>query len=265
MNERYDLGSPRTRCQALDRAAIDELGLPSMLLMEHASIGAALLALQALVELGCATIGARVLVLCGPGNNGADGFAIARHLAQAGAQPEVWDLVDAARHSPTGDRARQRMWVERLGLPVEDVGDRLPAVVQPVDLVVDALFGTGLDRPPAGRYARAIDWLGQSTLPVLAVDLPSGLDADRGVPLGCAVRARWTATFGLIKRGFLAPGASAFTGQVFCVPIGLPRAWLPAGAPTFPPWPVPFAPCEGGAPAGARATRSGPMQEESGS
>ena len=94
------------------------------------------------------------------------------------------------------------------------------------DWVVDALLGTGLSRPVEGHLAAAIEALNRSGKPILALDLPSGLDADTGRPLGVAVRAEATATFVAPKLGFDAPGAAAYTGEVAVIDIGVPRRLL---------------------------------------
>jgi len=127
-----------------------------------------------------------------------------------------------------------------MGILVLDAAGELPAEGALPHLRVDAIFGTGLARPPAGIHRRAIERLNAESAPILAVDTPSGFDADRGAPLGVAVEAEVTVTLGLPKRGFLAPGAERFTGELRCVPIGVSRRFLPAGIPAFPPSPVPL-------------------------
>lgn len=237
MSDRAELeGFSRVRCRELDRRAIEDYGVPSLLLMEHASIGAALLAMRVLAR---PIAEARVWVLCGPGNNGGDGYAIARHLANAGSALSVWDLCDPQAQRAGSDPAINRGMILRMGIAAIAAFEKLPPVPSPPpDLVVDAIFGTGLDRAPSGRFADAIAAINSLGAPILAVDIPSGLDADRGEPLGVAVNARWTVTFGLPKRGFYAKGARAFTGEVYVVPIGAPRALLPATLAAFPPEPT---------------------------
>jgi NAD(P)H-hydrate epimerase len=103
---------------------------------------------------------------------------------------------------------------------------QLDALTGEADWLVDGLFGTGLARPPEGAFRRAIEAMNRSGKPILALDLPSGLDADRGEPLGTAVTAGLTATFVAPKLGFAAPGAAAYTGEVVVIDIGLPRVLL---------------------------------------
>lgn len=226
------------RSRELDRTAIEDHRTPSLLLMEHASIG---LAVECLERLPAA--GARVEVLCGPGNNGGDGLACARHLSNAGVEVTVWELVPPGARAAGSDPATELEIARRIGIPVIDASERLPAAGPLPHLRIDAIFGTGLSRPPAGIHREAIERLAAERALVLAVDVPSGLDADEGVPFGgalhgIAVRATVTVTLGLPKRGFLAPGAERFTGELRCVPIGVSRRLLPAGFPAFPPAPV---------------------------
>ena len=240
-------GHPAERCRRLDRHAIEEVGIPGMILMEHASLGAARLAQRILSEGGRRQLTSlEVRILCGPGNNGGDGYAMARHLHNAGARIEVWELEEARRASgrtdaELTDARRNRAILCGMGLEIRAMSLSLFVEAESADLLVDAIFGTGLSRPPDGILAEAIAYLNKESAPVLAVDIPSGLNADTGKPLGIAVEARWTVTFGLVKQGFLRRGATRFTGELFCVPIGVPRELLPPGTPAFPPEPVPLA------------------------
>ena len=203
--------------------------------MEHASIGIAEAALTRLQHLS-PSARRRVGILCGPGNNGGDGLAVARHLTNARVETITIDLVGSARN-PASDAGIQRSAAEALELPLIDT---LPDPLPPVDLWVDAILGTGLSRPPEGAVREAIEALNRTGAPILAVDVPSGLDADRGVPLEIAVIASETVTLGLPKRGFLTPEAEPFTGTLSYVPIGASWKLLPEGTPAFPPRPVPL-------------------------
>lgn len=226
-------GFSRAECRALDRTAMDKAGIPGVLLMEHASLGTAIWAREILDELAIDT--PTVWVLCGPGNNGGDGYAIARHLHNAEVNVHVWELVEPVEIA--GDAAINRNICARMALPLVSAHDEVPEADPPVvDLIVDAIFGTGLSRPATGHFADAIERINASPAPVLAVDIPSGLDADSGEPLGATVKARWTATYGLLKQGFCRAHGATFTGEVRCVPIGVPRCFLPPGVPAFPPW-----------------------------
>lgn len=208
----------RTEARDHDRWCIETLGIPGIVLMENAAAGCARIALG---MLGPAPRG--VLVACGPGQNGGDGYAIARHLANAGHAVRIVALGTP----PSGsDAAVMRTITERMGLAIEPAAGGGPHPRPDVSLVVDALFGTGLDRDLGEPAIRAIRALNGSGIPILAVDLPSGLDADTGLPRPEAIRATVTATMVAPKIGMLAPGAAAFTGRVETVPIGGPP---PAG------------------------------------
>ena len=180
---------------------------------------------------------ARCLILCGPGNNGGDGGVVARHLDAWGYPVRV--VWFARPDRLRGDAATQWNILARSGLDqaawddeASLTPDRLDALLAGADWIIDALLGTGLTRPVEGTLRGAIEAINRAGKPVLALDLPSGLDADRGVPLGAAVRARATATFVAPKLGFARPEAGPYTGEVVVVEIGVPRALLePYGLP----------------------------------
>ena len=143
------------------------------------------------------------MIACGPGNNGGDGAVVARHLDARGVAVRVLWFTDPAHLK--GDAATQRdilgrSRIEAIAAPAD--AEELATLWYEADWVVDALLGTGLTRPVEGPIARAIASLNRSNKPILALDLPSGLDADSGFPLGDAVRARATATFVAPKLGF---------------------------------------------------------------
>ncbi len=186
--------------------AVEALAIPGATppLMERAGAAAAQLALR-LVQGP-----ARVLVACGPGNNGGDGFVVARHLHCAGLAVSVAFAGDPCR-LPDDARAAHTAWIAAGGLTVPD----LPA---PPDegwaLVVDALFGIGLQRPLEGRYAAWIDTLNAQPCPRLAIDIPSGLDADTGRRLGPCFEASHTITFIALKPGLLTLDGPDHCGEV---------------------------------------------------
>ncbi|MFY3745490.1 NAD(P)H-hydrate dehydratase [Anaeromyxobacter sp. Red801] len=202
--------------RAIDRAAIDGLGIPSLELMERAGRAAADAA-RAL-----AGPGGRFAVVCGGGNNGGDGWVVARLLVGSGRAVRVVSLVDAARLTP--DARAERARAEAAGV-VAEPGDA-PLEAGPGDVVVDAIFGTGLSRAPEGAFAGAIariDEARRAGARVLAVDVPSGLSADTGRPLGEAcVRADRTVTFAFQKRGLVLHPGPAYAGEVSVADIGIP-------------------------------------------
>ncbi|HVS19873.1 MAG TPA: NAD(P)H-hydrate epimerase [Planctomycetota bacterium] len=205
----------RAEARAFDRWAMGALGLPGAVLMENAARGAAEVALAELEILGRAT--PRVVVLCGAGNNGGDGYALARQLACAGVRAELATPFALERNGP--DAALQRAVVERLGLVVREEVEG----ARDADLLVDALLGTGSQgelREPIAAWLEHVAGLEVGRR--LALDLPSGLDCDDGSAARHTFRADVTVTFAARKRGFEAPGAAAWTGRVVPASIGVP-------------------------------------------
>ncbi len=212
----------REEVRGIDARALDEFKMPTVVLMENAGRGAAAWLLDR-IERG------RVVIACGPGNNGGDGGVVARHLDAWGFDVRLAWFCDPARLK--GDAAIQRDILERSGIaavivPEDAPPESIDALWDGADWLVDGLLGTGLARPVEGLLARAIASMNRSKVPILALDLPSGLDADTGEPLGDAIRAAATATFVAPKLGFGHEQAKAYTGEVFVVDIGVPRALL---------------------------------------
>ncbi len=206
----------------LDRIAIEEVGIPGAVLMENAGRGTTEVMWRYFPDLGQK----RVAVLAGGGNNGGDGFVIARHLWQQRVAVVVYCLKRTKSYR--GDAKVNLDIVQNLGLPVEEQTESktlatLRNNLLEADLLVDAILGTGLNAPVRGFYRDVIDLVNQLTKPVVAVDLPSGLNASSGVPLGTCIEADVTATFGLPKVGHLVTPGCEFVGQLEVVDIGLPR------------------------------------------
>ena len=203
----------------LDRRAGDEFGVPSIVLMENAGRHVARAALD---TLGGAK-GKRVTVIAGRGNNGGDGFVAARHLRDAGADVSVFLL--ASPEDVKGDAKTNLDALLESGLPVKSSESisKIESALAHSDLVIDAIFGTGLRGEVTGPAADAIGAMNRCGRPVIAVDLPSGLDADTGGIWGVCVRASRTVTFALPKIGmFIYPGADCI-GELTVVDIGIPR------------------------------------------
>jgi len=201
----------------IDRRATEEFGIPSLLLMENAALGV----VEALGE-GFPEAD-RVLILCGPGNNGGDGLAVARHLDARGFDVEVWLVGESDLR---GDAAVQQQICARQGVASRrvTVQDDLPAGPHEWDVVVDALFGIGLTRPLAGIHASVVDWLAGQSTPCLAVDLPSGLSGDSASVIGPHVRADATVTFETPKPAHVLPPACDAVGEVIVADLGVPPA-----------------------------------------
>lgn len=215
----------RARIRALDRHAIERCGVPGVVLMENAGRGAADAIERWLGRRRPAGLrGARVVIVAGRGNNGGDGCVVARHLALRGARPTL--LLAGAPGDLAGDAALAcAALVGTGGALVPDVS---PAAVTEAlagaDLAVDALFGTGLDRDLAGASAALVAALDAAPVPVVALDLPSGLDADTGATRGVAVRAALTITFAHPKPGLFASAALDRVGELVVADIGVPAA-----------------------------------------
>lgn len=211
----------RQQVREVDRRAVEEFGLSGRVLMENAGRGAA----DVLRDRG---VRGPVVLCCGKGNNGGDGFVIARHLEAAGVDVEVLLFTDP--HELTGDAATNFAVLRRAQTPVTAALELSPAereaTLQSADWIVDALLGTGLTGEVRAPYDEAIACINRAGRPVLAVDLPSGMDCDSGQPLGSCVQAQVTATFVARKQGFDASGAEGLTGEVVVLPIGVPRLLL---------------------------------------
>jgi NAD(P)H-hydrate epimerase len=213
----------RDEVRRVDAWAIEEIGLPGVVLMENAGRSGAELAREKLAGVD----GPKVCVFCGTGNNGGDGCVIARHLLNAGIGVRI--VLCGARDKMRGDARTNLEILERLGHAAElldpgaqDLSARVGACAAEADLIVDALFGTGLHGELSRDFQSLIEAINRLGRPILAVDIPSGLDCDTGVPLGAAIRAAWTVTFVALKKGFLAsPEASRYTGAVHLASIGV--------------------------------------------
>lgn len=210
----------RAQVREVDRIAIEQYHLPGIVLMENAA--------RAVADAACDMMGGEcngaILILCGGGNNGGDGLAVARHLHNRGANVTIGLCTDPERY--TGDALVNWRVVSAMSL---DVTDATPALITKSDpqLIIDAIFGTGLTSPPREPFPALADAINRRKIPVLAVDVPSGLDCDTGLPLGTCIRADRTVTFVAPKVGFAMPGAAAYTGTVMVGEIGCPVEILP--------------------------------------
>jgi NAD(P)H-hydrate epimerase len=190
--------------------------MPSIVLMENASRALQSAARRMLDEIAAPR--GPVLILCGSGNNGGDGWALARHLHNDGVEVTVAPLGEPDAEGDAGINCRicRAMGITEIGL------DQLERQPEPA-LIVDALLGTGLTRTVKGRAADIIAWINDQEKPVLAVDVPSGLDCDTGRPLGIAVKAAVTVSFVGSKPGFYELPAQKHVGEVVIGDIGVPR------------------------------------------
>lgn len=210
----------RAQVREIDRLAIEEYGVAGIVLMENAGRNAADVIRRQMHR------GNRVAVVCGRGNNGGDGFVIARHLSNAGTDVQLFLACDPDRLA--GDADTNYQIIRRMSLPchafdspkaIEGAAGR----IESAETIVDAVLGTGFSgdvRPPLDKVIDAINAATRST--VISVDLPSGLDCDSGRPSNATVKADLTITFVAQKLGFRAPGAAAYTGEVHVADIGAP-------------------------------------------
>lgn len=215
----------RDQVRSVDGWATHTLGIPGILLMENAGRGVA----EVLLELEKSPPTLPVLIFCGPGNNGGDGFVIARHLSGRGWPVRVVLASEIAVYK--GDARFHLDILQKCQIGIHDDSNMdLPAALAQTSWIVDALFGTGLTRPLEGYFADLVNTINQSGRPVLSVDLPSGLDGDTGLPLGPTVRARHTVAMVARRPGFDHPGSIEYTGTVHVTGIGLPAwSWSPNG------------------------------------
>jgi len=244
--ERY---SPNNKCvvmtrdevRAVDSWAINTLGIPGVVLMENAGRSCAELIKDKLANVAedsrkagsqpkaCPpySIGRRVCIFCGTGNNGGDGYVVARHLLNSSLKVTV--IICGDRNKIKGDAKTNLDILERMGQAIEhldianrNISERIGNLTDDADMLVDGLFGTGLRGQLSDEYKRLIESINAQGRPILAVDIPSGLDCDTGQPLGAAIKATYTVTFVAVKKGFtMSSSVAQYTGQIFVASIGV--------------------------------------------
>ena len=213
-----------SQIQALDRKAIDGCGVPSLALMENAGRAVAAGALRALKTVSRP----RVVVVCGLGNNAGDGFVAVRHLLNAGVAVKFFVIGSPGQLK--SDAAVYFRVLQNCGYPgteIRKITARFRKELHRADLIVDALFGVGLNRPVTGLCAEVIALMNESGRKILAVDVPSGMDGTSGAVHGVCVKARQTVTFSAMKKGFLNKAAARLTGRVLVADIGIPKTLWP--------------------------------------
>ncbi len=231
----YDLDAGRRlvtaeQMRSLDRLASDKYGVPSLLLMENAGKAVADVARERLGRRGLHS----VVIVAGPGNNGGDGFVAARHLHAWRLSAKVFYWGDRA--NAKGDALANLEMAEKAGVPIDYSRDikKLRKAIQGCDLVIDALLGTGARGQLRPDYAEAVGAINLSGVPVIAVDIPSGLDADTGCAMGptegledvgkAAVKADVTVTFDSMKVGLVSYPGAWYAGDIVVADIGVPEA-----------------------------------------
>jgi NAD(P)H-hydrate epimerase len=223
MNREFSL--TRDQAREIDRIAMEQYGVRGLILMENAGRACTEAAAELLGGVG----NPEAFIFCGTGNNGGDGFVVARHLWNRGCDVRACLTGEIEDVLGKGSDASVNLEIARkMGIPVaevmseEDVKSVLDAASD-ADLLVDALLGTGISGEVRGVYAPLIEGINALDAPVLAVDIPSGLDCDTGEVLGVAVRARRTVTFVMKKRGQTVPQARDYVGRLQVAEISVPR------------------------------------------
>jgi NAD(P)H-hydrate epimerase len=200
----------------IDRRTREEFSLPTLLLMENAGERSAEMAL-AMLE------GENVVVVAGKGNNGGDGIACARHLFNLGVKVKI--VLLARKEEIKGDAKANLEIAERMGIEILELPDDIKSHLQDADLVIDAIFGTGLKGEVGSPYKEAIEAINSAEKPVLSIDIPSGI-GDNGEICGVAVKADRTITFALPKRGLILYPGAYYAGDIYVADIGIPRSLL---------------------------------------
>ncbi|MGE5628090.1 MAG: NAD(P)H-hydrate dehydratase [Solirubrobacterales bacterium] len=200
----------------IDNYSIDTLGIPGIVLMENAALK---------VVNNVKDYQSNICIVCSHGNNGGDGFAAARHLFVKGLNVEVFligTLEGMSSDCKTNYDAAKNIGINMIYINSEDELGILKKSVLRSDLVIDAIFGTGLTREVQGIYSDVIDIINEYKLFTLSIDVPSGMDSDTGKVMGNCIRADETVTFQLYKEGFLNYCANEYTGNIIIEEIGIP-------------------------------------------
>lgn len=221
-SQQSDILMSREQVRSFDSWAINTASVPGVVLMENAGRSCAEMIERTLAE----KKGSTVCIFCGTGNNGGDGFVIARHLNNAGIETVTIVCGDPVRIK--GDALINYRILQKIGLKIEHLNpgeDNLRQKVESLscgsDIIVDALFGTGLSGPLRAGYDILVITINALHKPVIAVDIPTGLDCDTGLPGSAAIKAATTVTFVAAKKGFANPEAEKYTGHIYIASIGI--------------------------------------------
>ncbi len=208
----------REQIRNYDKIAVEQFGIESSVLMENAGKGAVEVILKRYPN------AQQIAIIAGPGNNGGDGFVVARHLANSGKKISVF-LV-ASEPAIRGDAKLNLEIIKKMHLTITPVSQDSPltsANLLGFDLLIDALLGTGVSRNLDGLLYDTVQAVNLSLIPTVSLDIPSGLNSDTGFPCGTAVKANSTVTFGHLKRGLLLFPGAELAGEIDVVPIGAPN------------------------------------------
>jgi len=210
----------RDQTRAIDRFAIEQLGVPGAVLMENAGRQCA----DEVCDFLHGPVGRSVAICTGAGNNGGDGFVIARHLSMRSARVAVFLISPPGKL--TGEAEVNYRIARNLGLDIREVGPEelagLASELGGFDVIVDAIGGTGIAGALRGALAVAVEQINAAETSVIAIDIPTGLDCDTGQAEGPVIRAAMTVTMLARKKGFDSPESAEYTGEVRVADIGIP-------------------------------------------
>jgi len=210
-----------SKMRKIDSLATAKFGIPSLILMENAGRSVACEA-EGMIRSKAASIA----IFCGYGNNGGDGFVVARHLVNRGYKVVIY--VVGKQKKMSKDTKMNFDIINKMRIMVRKITDQRQINIATRhigkrQLIIDAVFGIGLKGRLDTFYCYLFKKINSSNIPILSIDIPSGLDADRGIPLPIAIKAKKTMTMGLAKKGFMNPSAKKYLGRVIVADISLPR------------------------------------------
>ena len=213
----------RSEMQEIDRRAITEYGIPGIILMENAGRRVYETALG--MSKGKRQ---KAVIFSGSGNNGGDGWVVARHLINNGGDVEAFLIGDEnsiKEDAKTNFSILKNMKVKipPIKTPQDIARLEIPSLLSGAGIIIDAICGIGITREVREPARNIIELINRAKVPVLSVDIPSGLDADTGSPLGVAIEAETTVTMGLAKKGLVCGGGPRYTGRLIVADISLPR------------------------------------------
>ena len=218
----------REEMRELDRKAVEEYKIPGIVLMENAGRNVAEEILKMLDD----PQQAKVAILCGKGNNGGDGFVVARHLHNHGIHVDVFLIARVSDILKDGDAGTNLQILLNMKIPVNEIFE-IPSVnsilkeLHNYNILADALFGTGLSGDVREPFRTLINGVNNLNKPIVSVDIPSGLDCNTGKILGTAIKATKTVTFAVAKKGFYLNDGPSYTGKVIVSDISIPRELIP--------------------------------------
>lgn len=210
-----------SKMKRIDFLASKRFGIPPLILMENAGRSVAEEAKNLLKNKS-----AKVVIFCGYGDNGGDGLVSARHLVNIGYEVEVF-LVGRQKKMSHDTKINFNV-LNKMKVKIKKImhGKQIESLIKHIRkarLIIDAIFGIGIKGELSKFYAKLFEGLNNTSIPILSIDIPSGLDADTGMALPIAIKARKTVAMGLSKKGFLNPSAKKYLGKITIADISLPR------------------------------------------